>query len=79
MAADAISREFVGMAELCSLVSSCGVWWESMQAKVEKDAFIQQLKQDLAAGHEGLKGYTLEQNVFELPRQASHSQKLQPS
>lgn len=45
-AADALSREYVGMIELCSMISLCGVLWEQVQPEVDNDKFIQGLRQD---------------------------------
>lgn len=63
-AADALSREYEGVAQLCSIVSTCGIWWDSIKEEVEKDAFIQQLKLSLQAGDRVPNGYALEHGIL---------------
>lgn len=62
--ADALSRINREGIECCNLVATCVVPWEKLQSIINNDPFIQQVKQDLAAGNAVPKGYSLRQDIL---------------
>lgn len=63
-AADALSREYPGPVELCAMVSSGGPKWADIQPLIQRDCFIQQVKDDLLAGKSVPKGYQVEHGIL---------------
>lgn len=63
-AADALSHQSGSMMELGSLISTCGVWWDSIQGEIRQDPFIQHLTAALSQQGEAPKGYFMEGGIL---------------
>lgn len=74
--ADALSRQHNPDIECGSLVTSCGLRWDYLQAFIEKDEVLQRLISQLQKGEATPKWFTLENGVLKykgrivIPRQS---------
>lgn len=54
----------MGAAEYCALISSHGIWWESIQEEVKRDPFIQHVTEILRQNGTAPKGYAVEGDIL---------------